>query len=365
MSPDVIDNPTPHEFYLHEEIWNCYKNEYPFMFKGERFDTTKNETIEGYQLPEVQYHCPINLLRQTYLDKDYNILYAIIHDKALLDPQAEDHIFYTHNDHLGSASWITRYDGKPIQYIHYLPYGQLLANQMSSSYDERFKFIGKERDVESGYDFFGARYFISPFKHWLSVDPWADKYPQISPYAYCMWNPTTNLDPNGCGDPLTVMKVRRMMINHTFGMVRHYPDGSPKPHQGIDYYAPVGTDIMAVKTGTIVGCDFEGKGPYGKTITLQFEQEDGSNAWAFYSHLSEISINVDDHVIEGDIIGKTGITGNADNLKGEDQHLHFEYRTGGAQLGKGLNGREDPNLIVDTKFEPDPNNKGKLRYMEE
>ena len=134
MSPDVIDNPTPHEFYLHEKIWNCYKNEYPFMFKGERFDTTRNETIEGYQLQEVQYHCPINLLRQTYLDKDYNILYTIIHDKALFDPQAEDHIYYTHNDHLGSASWITDNGTKPVQYLHYLPYGQLLANHTYLKY---------------------------------------------------------------------------------------------------------------------------------------------------------------------------------------------------------------------------------------
>ena len=156
-----------------------------------------------------------------------------------------------------------------------------------------------------------------------------------------------------------------MVINNTFGMVRRYPDGSPKSHQGIDYYAPVGTEVMAVKNGTIVGCDFEGKGDYGKTITLQFENEDGSKAWAFYSHLSEIGVNVNDKVNEGDIIGKTGITGNAKDLTGEDQHLHFEYRTGGAQLGKGLKGREDPNLIVDTKFEPDPNNQRKVRYVEE
>ena len=110
---------------------------------------------------------------------------------------AYDHIYYTHNDHLGSASWITRYDGKPIQYIHYLPYGQLLANQMSSGYDERFKFIGKERDVESGYDFFGARSYCSPFKHWLSPDPLSDKDPGISSYAYCRWNPVRNIDIDG------------------------------------------------------------------------------------------------------------------------------------------------------------------------
>lgn len=32
---------------------------------------------------------------------------------------------------------------------------------------------------------------------WLSVDPMADKYPSISPYAYCAWNPLKLVDPNG------------------------------------------------------------------------------------------------------------------------------------------------------------------------
>lgn len=32
---------------------------------------------------------------------------------------------------------------------------------------------------------------------WLSVDPLADKYPSISPYAYCAWNPVRLVDPDG------------------------------------------------------------------------------------------------------------------------------------------------------------------------
>ncbi len=32
---------------------------------------------------------------------------------------------------------------------------------------------------------------------WLSVDPLADKYPSISPYAYCVWNPVKLVDPDG------------------------------------------------------------------------------------------------------------------------------------------------------------------------
>lgn len=77
------------------------------------------------------------------------------------------------------------------------PYGELIANQSAAGYDERYKFTGKERDKETGYDFFGARYYSSVLTHWLSVDPLADKYPWISPYAYCGWNPIKNIDKDG------------------------------------------------------------------------------------------------------------------------------------------------------------------------
>ena len=110
---------------------------------------------------------------------------------------AENDVYYYHGDHLGSASWITDASSKPIQYIHYAPYGELIDNQRVINYDERYKFTGKERDAESGYDYFGARYYASPFSFWLSVDPLADKYPAISPYAYCTWNPIKFVDPDG------------------------------------------------------------------------------------------------------------------------------------------------------------------------
>ena len=54
-----------------------------------------------------------------------------------------------------------------------------------------------ELDDETGYDFFGARYYASVLPSWLSVDPLADKYPGISPYAYCNWNPIKYIDPDG------------------------------------------------------------------------------------------------------------------------------------------------------------------------
>ena len=58
-------------------------------------------------------------------------------------------------------------------------------------------FTGKEKDTETGYYYFGARYYNSDYSIWLSVDPMADKYPSMSPYNYCAWNPMKLVDPDG------------------------------------------------------------------------------------------------------------------------------------------------------------------------
>ncbi len=51
---------------------------------------------------------------------------------------------------------------------------------------------------ETGYGYFGARYMDHELMTmWLSVDPMSDKYPNISPYAYCAWNPVKLVDPDG------------------------------------------------------------------------------------------------------------------------------------------------------------------------
>lgn len=56
----------------------------------------------------------------------------------------------------------------------------------------------EQRDEETGYGYFGARYMDhEQMTMWLSVNPMADKYPGISPYAYCVWNPVKLVDPDG------------------------------------------------------------------------------------------------------------------------------------------------------------------------
>ncbi|MBQ5975657.1 MAG: RHS repeat-associated core domain-containing protein, partial [Bacteroidales bacterium] len=112
-------------------------------------------------------------------------------------PEEPDVYFY-HSDHLGSASWITNAAGMPIQHLQYLPFGERFVDQRSTGYSERFTFTGKERDEETGYGYFGARYMDHELMtSFISVDRYADKYPFISPYAYCLWNPIQLTDPTG------------------------------------------------------------------------------------------------------------------------------------------------------------------------
>ena len=60
-----------------------------------------------------------------------------------------------------------------------------------------YTFSAKEKDTETGYSYFGSRYYSSDLSIWLSVDPMSDKYPSLSPYTYCANNPIKLVDPNG------------------------------------------------------------------------------------------------------------------------------------------------------------------------
>lgn len=177
-------------FYTH------YQNYDPFYYHGTISQPEKTEDIAGENHPDLDYQCkPTDLVMVDILPKQ-DILLGSISQNASINGQEKEVYFY-HGDHLGSANWITDFTGTPIQYIHYAPYGELVENQHAAGYDERYKFTGKERDVETGYDYFGARFYWATIGHWLSVDPLADKYPNISPYAYCAWNPVKFVDPDG------------------------------------------------------------------------------------------------------------------------------------------------------------------------
>lgn len=110
----------------------------------------------------------------------------------------EEQIYWFHTDHLGSSSYITGADGEVTQNIEYFPSGEVFVeNHNKASNNSPYKFNAKELDAETGYYYYGARYYNPRVSLWLNVDPLAEKYPSWSPYAYCGNNPINYFDPDG------------------------------------------------------------------------------------------------------------------------------------------------------------------------
>lgn len=86
-------------------------------------------------------------------------------------------------------------------------------------------------------------------------------------------------------------------------------------HTGVDYAVPVGTDVLAVADGVI------DPATWGKSYGTQLVQKlDGG--YFIYAHLSKALVKPGDKVKEGQVIAKSGNTGNSTG-----PHLHAELRT--------------------------------------
>ena len=107
----------------------------------------------------------------------------------------EDLIYFYHKDHLGSSNAILDSVGNILQWIEYLPYGEVMVDeQHSADYTTPYKFNGKELDEETGLLYYGARFFDPKRVLWYSTDALQEKYPWVSSYSYTLGNPVRMID---------------------------------------------------------------------------------------------------------------------------------------------------------------------------
>jgi RHS repeat-associated protein len=103
---------------------------------------------------------------------------------------------YYHTDLLGSTRTVTDSLNVVKEAYDYDPWGVLMPGRTLGS-GTKEGFTGKERDAETGLDYFGFRYYMPAVGRWTSVDPPADSFPSWSPYNYVEGNPLSNIDPVG------------------------------------------------------------------------------------------------------------------------------------------------------------------------
>src|SRR5437762_5757441 len=104
-------------------------------------------------------------------------------------------------DQSGSLATVSRHD--------YLPFGEELTTQGGRTPGlgyggdtTRQKFTQKERDNETGLDWFGARYYGSTQGRFISPDPFMGSGKTAAPetwnrYTYCGNSPVVLIDPTG------------------------------------------------------------------------------------------------------------------------------------------------------------------------
>ena len=185
---------------------------------------------------------------RTVLGKDWslsrteyrgNLVYAgdslkcILFDGGLIamDGASPEYLFFL-RDHLGSTRVVARPDGKAVQVNHYYPYGMAFAGGGMSGNagahpveggvsvaggsleiggetggmelarpgaSQPYRFLGNELYTSNSlglYDF-SARMYDPALGRFLSVDPMAEGYRHLSPYAYCAGNPVVYADKDG------------------------------------------------------------------------------------------------------------------------------------------------------------------------
>ena len=115
----------------------------------------------------------------------------------IADDTNEEETFFYHSDHLGSTSYITDDKGNITQYTAYLPYGELLVDEHSSSEEMPYKFNGKELDEETGLYYYGARYMQPVASIWYGVDAEFERSVSRGSYVFCNANPVRLVDPDG------------------------------------------------------------------------------------------------------------------------------------------------------------------------
>lgn len=128
------------------------------------------------------------------------------------------------------------------------------------------------------------------------------------------------------GDSTLAWPITKNYITSTF----HDPDYPYRKiigeHPAIDIRSAQGSTLYAAADGYVAKVSFDGSRNYGYIMIIH-----GDNLATVYGHVSAVNVKVDQYVVKGQIIGKTGGTpgtpGSGSFSSGP--HLHFEVRKNG------------------------------------
>ena len=129
------------------------------------------------------------------------------------------------------------------------------------------------------------------------------------------------INPNYIGGEMLWPVPGYTKLSSTFKMRVHPITGVYKLHTGIDIPAPIGTNFLAANEGIVVKASYNSA--YGNMVMV----DHGGGVSTLYAHGDEIMVTLGQTVKKGDVVLKTGNTGNSTG-----PHAHFEVRINGTTV---------------------------------
>jgi RHS repeat-associated protein len=270
-------------------------------------------------------------------------IYAGSRHLATYDDQQHTTV-YAISDWLGTERARSGVTGVLCQTITSQPFGDAQQVSGNCSPSNNF-FTGKERDNESGLDYFGARYFASSMGRWMSPD-WS-KTPQGVPYAtlsnpqslnlysYVLNNPIGNRDPDG--------HICILGVGNTCNPGPPPPPAAPKPPTPAQHVAgaipqqggPTVSAASAVSTPRPTSpASFTAGGGLGGNVEVGIGV---AGAGANGSINQAISVNSNGQVSAG-VVGNNGAVAYVGNSSIGDPNQSGTPLIVGAYGGGGING---------------------------
>ena len=230
---------------------------------------------------------------------------------------------YYRRDHLGNNRevWCAN-SNTTLQYTQYYPSGLPWAFNVGDNpgLQER-KYNGKEFVEMHGLDTYdyGARGYYPALGRFTSVDPLAEKYYSISPYAYCAGNPVNSVDPNGKDYIITIQRDKNNEITGITFSATIFIQGEGASKDRASELNGLAKETFKSKESNGVKIGFDVNYVYDPNITIGDVGKDGKNLLTFTNDKVDNSDmgNRKDSNVKTEIEGDAYYHGDIYNSKGK------------------------------------------------